>query len=152
MDSWVNSCLGDFPEDDTLEGRRVHEIAKAHITDMTRVGHIRYVVERSFYHYWSLICFLLLKFTSRIIKAFMRYHLGSDTKWNPAVVSKDTPDRIAQYIFKKCGSIADGGEGKKVMFHFGLFVRPPASPFADGRCSTRQQLQPEPPLLIGTRT
>ncbi|KAJ7020086.1 hypothetical protein C8F04DRAFT_974775, partial [Mycena alexandri] len=87
----IAGSVEDFPEDDTSDSaaKFAAQIARASITDKTRSNHVR------------------------IIKAYIRYHLRRNPKWNAKEVTVQTPQDINMFITQKCGPAADGFEGRK---------------------------------------
>ena len=57
---------------------------------------------------------LLNENMSRIIRAYVAYHLRRNSKWPPKVVSYKTPKHICEFITQKCGLKEKGFEGRKV--------------------------------------
>ncbi|KAJ7725791.1 hypothetical protein B0H16DRAFT_1332586, partial [Mycena metata] len=87
----IAGSIEDFPEDDSSDNaaKFAAQIARANITDKTRSNHVR------------------------IIKAYIRYHLRRNSKWNAKEVTEQTPKDINMFITKKCGPVASGFEGRK---------------------------------------
>ncbi|GJE89364.1 hypothetical protein PsYK624_054630 [Phanerochaete sordida] len=80
----------DFPDDDdSPAARRAAEIARANITQGTRVAH------------------------ERVIKAYFAFWLKRDPKWDPKALSDRTPREIMAFITQKCGEKSEGFEGRK---------------------------------------
>lgn len=107
LEALLNDHLGEFPDDDKSEvASHAAEITRAHITDDTRKGHSRCVLTfRSQQQHPN---------SSRIIKAYIIYHMRRDSAWDPKAVTRHTPYHIRAFIMQKCGDPGQGYEGRKV--------------------------------------
>ena len=111
LEQLFNDCIGEFPDDDKSEtAAYAAQIAQSHITDQTRHGHARFVC-------LLLCCGHVLSFLfplSRIIKAYIAFHLKLDPNWDAKTVTQKTPYHVREFITQKCGSHEAGFEGRKV--------------------------------------
>ncbi|KAF7318186.1 hypothetical protein HMN09_00326800 [Mycena chlorophos] len=85
------TMLKEFPESDADDAlaQTAASIARQSITQSTRDNHVG------------------------IIKSYILFHWRRDREWEPTRVNEDTPRDITLYITRKCGPVANGGEGRK---------------------------------------
>lgn len=62
---------------------------------------------------------LLLSYS--IVKHYIAFHLRKNKTWDPRDVNVNTPQDICSFIIKKCGTVEEGFEGKKVSISFIYF-------------------------------
>lgn len=112
--------MDDFPDDGIQDEAASYaaKMTRASITDQTRSGHVRWI---KFLHL-TLKCWYLSELStelstnnSRIIQAYITFHLRRDSNWNAKQVNEQTPSHITAFITQKCGPVTEGFEGRKVI-------------------------------------
>jgi len=105
LDILIDDCMEDYSDDNQSKmAQYAAKIARASITNQTRDKHIRCV---SLEH----LSLQILDNAQRIIKAFLTFHLKCGPRWDPKLITRQTPYDICLFITHKCGPKSEGYEG-----------------------------------------